>query len=99
MSPGKVYGYVSDGALARKFKKFAAQTMAPNHPSHELVRALKSAPDPPVPGGALKIEIASHAWEDASFYVPRKAEVIVDWILGKLLKEKLNAPCVIFVSL
>jgi hypothetical protein len=73
--------------------------MAPSHPSYEFVRALKSALDPPVPGDALKIEIASRAWEDASFYVPRKAEVIVDWILGKLLKERLNAPCVIFFSL
>ena len=73
--------------------------MAPNHSSHEFVRALKSASDPPVPDGPLKVEIASHAWKDASFYVPRKAEVIVDWILGKLLKDRLKAPCVFIIIL
>lgn len=66
--------------------------MAPIHSSQEFVRALKSTLDPPVPEGPLKVEIATQAWEDASFYVPRKAEIIVDWILGKFLKDKSKAP-------
>lgn len=58
------------------------------HSSQDFVRSLKAASDPPVIGGLSKIEIARQAWEDASFYVPSKAEVIVDWILGKFLKDK-----------
>jgi hypothetical protein len=73
--------------------------MAPIHSSQEFIRALKSASDPPVPEGPFKVQLASQAWQDASFYVPRKAEVIVDWILGKLLKDKSNAPCVTSSSL
>ena len=68
--------------------------MATVHSSQQFVRALKSASDPPVSKGPSKVEIASQVWEDASFYVPRKAEVIVDWILGKLLKDKSKTPCV-----
>lgn len=56
--------------------------------SQDFVRALKAASDPPVAGGPSKIEIAQHAWANTSFYMPSKAEVIVDWIFTKLLKEK-----------
>ena len=58
------------------------------HSSQDFVKSLKSASDPPLVGGPSKIEISQQAWEDASFYVPRKAEVIVDWILAKFLKDK-----------
>jgi hypothetical protein len=62
--------------------------------SQDLVRALRSASDPPTAGGPLKIEIAQSAWNNASFYVPSKAELIADWVLAKLLKEKGKEVCV-----
>ena len=60
----------------------------PNRSSQDFVRSLKSASDPPLVGGPFKIEIAQQAWEDASFYVPSKAEIIVDCILARFLKDK-----------
>lgn len=62
--------------------------MDPTHSSQDFVRSLKLASDPPLAGGPYKIEIAQQAWEDASFYVPSKAEVIAEWILAKFLKDK-----------
>ena len=62
--------------------------MNPTHSSQDFVRSLKLASDPPLVGGPYKIEIAQQAWEDTSFYVPNKAEVIADWILAKFLKDK-----------
>ncbi|KAF9535580.1 Urb2/Npa2 family-domain-containing protein [Crepidotus variabilis] len=56
--------------------------------SQDFVRALKAQPDPPSPGGPTKIEIAEQAWANSGFYVPSKGEVIADWILTRLLKEK-----------
>ncbi|KAG6911773.1 hypothetical protein DXG01_000019 [Tephrocybe rancida] len=56
--------------------------------SQGFIRALKATSDPPVQGGPLKIKIARQAWDNHSFYVPNKAEVIVEWIMGKFLKEK-----------
>ncbi|KAF8641079.1 hypothetical protein AX17_000723 [Amanita inopinata Kibby_2008] len=56
--------------------------------SQDFVRALKSTTDPLVPGGPTKIEIAERAWRDSSLYLPNKAEVIADWILTKLLKDR-----------
>jgi len=58
--------------------------------SQGFVRALKAASDPPQPGGLQKIDIARQAWDDATFYVPSKAEVIAEWILTRLLKDKPN---------
>ncbi|KAG6832211.1 hypothetical protein H0H92_004176 [Tricholoma furcatifolium] len=56
--------------------------------SQGFIRALKASSDPPAHDGRLKIEIARQVWEDVSFHVPNKDEVVVDWILGKFLKEK-----------
>jgi len=56
--------------------------------SQSFVRALKASSDPPQPDGSRKVEIAREAWDDTSFYVPSKEEVIVDWLLTKLLKDK-----------
>ena len=82
--------------------------MNSTHSSQDFVRSLKLASDPPFVGGPYKIEIAQQAWEDASFYVPNKAEVIADWILAKFLKDKgkemygfcvvLSVPSAIFKS-
>ncbi|KAG6866798.1 hypothetical protein C0991_008734 [Blastosporella zonata] len=62
--------------------------MASISTSQDFVRALKSASDPPIQGGPLKIEIARQTWDNVSFHVPNKAEVVVEWIMGKFLKEK-----------
>lgn len=62
--------------------------MEPFQSSQAFVRALKSAADPPTAGGLLKIELARKAWDNALFYVPRKEEVIADWILTRLIKDK-----------
>lgn len=67
----------------------------PLHSSQDFVRALKAAVDPPVSGGPPKIDIALKAWNDNSFYVPSKAEIIADWLLTKLLKEKGKERCVL----
>jgi len=56
--------------------------------SQEFVRALKGASDPPQPGGLHKIEIARQAWDNTSFHVPNKGEVIADWIVTTFSKEK-----------
>jgi len=64
------------------------------HSAQDFVRALRATSDPPIVGGPLKIEIAQDAWADSSFYVPSKAEVISEWILTKLLKDKSKDMCV-----
>lgn len=60
--------------------------------SQEFIRALKAPSDPPVSNGPLKIEIARSCWDDTSLHVPRKEEVITDWILTKFHKDE--ASCV-----
>ncbi|KAG5639320.1 hypothetical protein H0H81_004523 [Sphagnurus paluster] len=62
--------------------------MATAQSSRDFVTALKAASDPPTPGGLFKIQIARQAWDNPSFYVPNKAEVIVEWIVSKFLKER-----------
>ncbi|KAH7911224.1 Urb2/Npa2 family-domain-containing protein [Hygrophoropsis aurantiaca] len=56
--------------------------------SQSFVRALKASTDPPQTNGATKIEIARAAWDNTSFYVPNKGELITDWILTRFLKDK-----------
>lgn len=58
--------------------------------SQSLVRALKASTDPPSPDGPTKIEIATLAWNDTSVIIPRRGEVIADWILTTLSKSKGN---------
>lgn len=58
------------------------------HALHDFPRALKAAADPPKPGGPSKLAIAQQAWRDPSGYVPNKGELIVEWLLTRLLKEK-----------
>ncbi|KAI9445447.1 Urb2/Npa2 family-domain-containing protein [Lactarius indigo] len=52
-----------------------------------FVRALRAPTDPPRPGDPPKIDIANEAWYTTSFNVPRKAEIILDWCLTRLLKD------------
>src|SRR5436305_1525683 len=49
-----------------------------------LIRALKSSSDPPYAGGPSKIHIARDAWNSSQ----SNPDLIVDWILTKLLKDK-----------
>ncbi|KAJ7275268.1 hypothetical protein B0H12DRAFT_249170 [Mycena haematopus] len=60
--------------------------------SQAVYHALKAPSDPPRAGGPLKIQIAASAWDDKSLYMPNKGEVISDWLLTKLLKDKANPP-------
>ena len=52
-----------------------------------FVRALRAPTDPPRPDDPPKIDIASEAWHATSFCVPRKAEIILEWCLTRLLKD------------
>jgi hypothetical protein len=61
--------------------------MAYQDSAQSLVRALRAPTDPPRQGGSSKIDIASEAWHETSFYVPRKAETILEWCLTRLLKD------------
>ena len=65
--------------------------------SQDFVRALKSTADPPFREGPCKVEIARQVWNHTSFYVPSKAEVITEWILAKLLKDKGKDRFVLFI--
>ncbi|KAJ7655049.1 Urb2/Npa2 family-domain-containing protein [Mycena polygramma] len=60
--------------------------------SQAVYHALKAPSDPPRVGGPSKIQIAATAWDDKSLYMPNKGEVIAEWILTKLLKDKANPP-------
>jgi len=62
--------------------------MTSSQSAQTFIRELKSPNDPPVHGGLLKIDLAEQAWNDSSFYIPNKAEVIADWILSKFSKER-----------
>ena len=56
--------------------------------SQDLIRALKAPADPPSGHAFSKIQLASGAWSQSAFYFPNKDQVIADWILTRLLKEK-----------
>ncbi|KAJ7706421.1 Urb2/Npa2 family-domain-containing protein [Mycena rosella] len=60
-----------------------------------VYHALKAPSDPPQAGGPLKIQIAASAWDDRSLYMPNKGEVIAEWVLTKLLKDKAHPPPVL----
>ncbi|KZT21711.1 hypothetical protein NEOLEDRAFT_1099032 [Neolentinus lepideus HHB14362 ss-1] len=55
-----------------------------------FVRALKAPSDPPQVGEPLKIEIARTVWDRSDTYIPNKAQIIYEWILTKLLKDRGN---------
>lgn len=56
--------------------------------ANDFIRALKAPSDPPHPNGPSKIQIARQAWDNNNLYVPGKAEIIVDWILTRFLKDR-----------
>ena len=55
---------------------------------HDFVRALRAPADPPQPGGPAKVQIARDVWHNSSLYVPNKGEVIAEFLLSRLLKDK-----------
>ncbi|RXK41025.1 hypothetical protein M231_01656 [Tremella mesenterica] len=64
-----------------------------NEPSHistsaALIKSLKAPSDPPVPQTPYKIDLAREAWSNPDFHVPRKAELIRDWIIETWLRPK-----------
>jgi hypothetical protein len=59
--------------------------------AQNFVRALKAASDPPTSNGPLKIDIARQAWINREFFVPNKGELIVEWLMLRLVKER-NQP-------
>lgn len=67
--------------------------------SQDFIRALKASSDPPNTGGLCKIDIARQAWDNNSFYLPSKAEIIAEWILSTLSKEKSRSEYVIATAL
>ncbi|KAL1762420.1 hypothetical protein FB107DRAFT_199085 [Schizophyllum commune] len=56
--------------------------------AQDFVRALKAPNDPPSAGLPRKVQIAREGWDDQAFHVPNKAELIVDWLLGRFQKER-----------
>ncbi|KAI0042673.1 hypothetical protein FA95DRAFT_540396 [Auriscalpium vulgare] len=54
----------------------------------EFVRALKAASDPPKPGDPSKIDIARQGWSNSTLHVANKAEIVTEWILTRLLKDR-----------
>ncbi|TCD70050.1 hypothetical protein EIP91_005031 [Steccherinum ochraceum] len=58
----------------------------------DFVRALKAPADPPFSSGPSKVQTAKAAWDNNSFYMPNKAETIVEWLLTRLLKDKAKDP-------
>ena len=66
--------------------------MAYQDSAQSFVRALRAPTDPPRQAGPSKIDIASAAWHETSFHVPRKAETIFEWCLTRLLKDGTRPP-------
>lgn len=64
--------------------------------AQDFIRALKAPSDPPQANGPTKIAIARATWDDGTFYVPNKEEVVADWVLTRLLKDKGKEPYVTY---
>jgi hypothetical protein len=56
--------------------------------SQAFVRALKASSDPPTQDGPSKLDIARAGWERREFVVSNKEELICDWLIGKMLKDR-----------
>lgn len=56
--------------------------------AQEFVKVLKNTADPPTVNGLLKIELSRHVWDTPTFHLPRKAQVIAEWLLLKYTKDK-----------
>ncbi|KZO94986.1 hypothetical protein CALVIDRAFT_185996 [Calocera viscosa TUFC12733] len=63
--------------------------------SEAFIRALKAPHDPPTSSSVHKIELATRAWFARDLYIPGKAELIADWALTRLLKDRNNSSTVL----
>jgi hypothetical protein len=74
----------------RDLKEPLPQSMQQDFPStsQDFIRALKAPADPPSGHAFSKIQMASQAWFQSTFYFPNKDQAITDWILNRFLKEK-----------
>jgi hypothetical protein len=66
--------------------------------AQSFVRLLKAPTDPPNPQSSPKIQIACTAWEDTTLHIPNKHELIAEFILTRLLKDKSKAKFVLLQS-
>ncbi|ODN82921.1 hypothetical protein L202_01169 [Cryptococcus amylolentus CBS 6039] len=55
-----------------------------------LIKSLRASNDPPVSPGPSKAQIALEAWNAKTFDIPRKAEILRDWILETWSKARAN---------
>ncbi|WVQ70668.1 hypothetical protein IAR50_000190 [Cryptococcus sp. DSM 104548] len=55
-----------------------------------LIKSLRASNDPPVSPGPSKAQIAFEAWNAKAFDIPRKAEILRDWVLESWSKAKPN---------
>lgn len=69
-------------------------TLATPLSAQSFVRLLKAPTDPPNPESPLKIQIAWAVWDDTTIHVPNKHELIAEFILTRLLKDKSKLRCV-----
>lgn len=74
----------------KDFAFFTPISMATSKSGLDLIHALKASSDPPVHEEKSKIDIATEAWNDQSFYLPGKAELLGDFILTRFAKDKEN---------
>ncbi|KZT61086.1 hypothetical protein CALCODRAFT_59305 [Calocera cornea HHB12733] len=58
--------------------------------SEAFIRALRAPHDPPTSSSPCKVELAMSAWAARDLYIPGKAELIADWALTRLLKDRSN---------
>ncbi|KAG2075229.1 hypothetical protein BDR04DRAFT_1070464 [Suillus decipiens] len=56
--------------------------------AQSFVRLLKAPTDPPNSESPLKIQIACAAWDDTTIHIQNKHELIAEFILTRLLKDK-----------
>lgn len=80
--------------LVHTGRKVHGRSMTTALSAQSFVRLLKAPTDPPNPESPPKIQIACAAWDDATIHIPNKHELIAEFILTRLLKDKSKARCV-----
>lgn len=55
--------------------------------AQDFIKALRARPEAHE-NGPFKIELARKAWDSTNLDFPSKDEVVVDWLLTRLLKDK-----------
>jgi hypothetical protein len=62
--------------------------------SQAFVRALKGSADPPQINKPSKLAIARECWKRKDIVIPMKRELIVEWIIADMLKDRTLSPYV-----